>query len=102
MSETVSEVRPQPTMNGGSTASSARPAKPVDNTDRPVPLWPEGVVAAVAGIALLVIGLRHRTYLERKAKEAQRAVEEFQRHGGMEDLTQVAKQAVEYFRGATG
>ena len=51
-------------------------------------------------ITLLVIGLRHRVYLQRKARELQRAVEEFQKQGGLEDLTQVARQAGELLKGA--
>lgn len=72
---------------------------PLDSTDRPIPLWPEGVVAVVAGVALLVIGLRHRTWIQRKATEAQRAVEEFQKQGGLDDLTHMAQQASQLLKG---
>lgn len=71
-----------------------------DPTDRPIPLWPEGVLAVAAGVTLLIIGLRHRTWLQRKADEGQRMVAEFQRQGGLEDLTQVARQAGELLKGA--
>jgi hypothetical protein len=60
------------------------------------------VLVAAAGITLLVIGLRHRVWIQRKVTETQRMVEEFQRHGGLEDLKQVAKQASELVKGATG
>src|SRR2546426_281304 len=95
MSEPTSDIAP-----AVSTASAGTGAA-VDPTDRPIPVWPEGVLALAAGITLLVIGLRHRMYLQRKGQELQRAVEEFQRHGGMEDLTQVARQAGELLKGAT-
>lgn len=88
-----------PTSEPISTPTSAS-IRPTDPTDRPIPLWPEGVLAVAAGITLLVIGLRHRTYLQRKAMEMQRAVEEFQRHGGMEEIRHVAQQATEMFKGA--
>lgn len=100
MSEIVEPVEPTHSQPLQSTATGAALASS-DPTDRPIPLWPEGVVAVVAGITLLVIGLRHRTYLERKAREVQRAVEEFQRQGGVEDLTQVARQASEFIKGAS-
>jgi hypothetical protein len=70
-----------------------------DPTDRPIPLWPEGVLAVAAGVTLLIIGLRHRTWIQRKVDEGQRMVAEFQRQGGLEDLTQVAKQAGELLKG---
>jgi hypothetical protein len=72
------------------------------SSDSPVPLWPEGVLAVVAGVTLLVIALRHRTFLQRKVNEAQRALEEFQRQGGLDDLTHVARQASEFLKGAGG
>lgn len=71
-----------------------------DPTDRPIPLWPEGVLAVAAGVTLLIIGLRHRTWIQRKVDEGQRMVAEFQRQGGLEDLTQVARQAGELLKGA--
>jgi hypothetical protein len=98
MTETTSDIPVAATSNGLAASSSA--ARSLDSTDQPIPLWPEGVIAAVAGVALLVIGLRHRTWIQRKVTEGQRAVEEFQRHGGLEDLTQVAKQASELLKGA--
>ncbi len=97
MTETTSDI--QATANGTSGNTTSLP-RSTDRTDQPIPIWPEGVIAAVAGAALLVIGLRHRTWLQRKAMDAQRAVEEFQRHGGLEDLTQVARQAQEFLKGA--
>ena len=70
-----------------------------DGTDKPIPIWPEGILAALAGITLLVIGLRHRTWIQRKSREVQRAVSEFQRQGGLEELTQVAQHAAELVKG---
>jgi len=93
MSETLSEVQSTGTVSSETTALAKS-----DPTDRPIPVWPEGVLAVVAGVTLLVIGLRHRVYLQRKVQEAQRAVEEFQRQGGLDDLTQVAKQAGEFLK----
>src|SRR5687768_11647448 len=98
MSETVDQLEPTHSEPLQSTATGAAIVSS-DPTDRPIGLFPEGVIAAVAGIALLIIALRHRTYLERKAREIQSAFEEFQRQGGVEDLTQVAKQASEFIKG---
>nr|AQQ74439.1 hypothetical protein [uncultured bacterium] len=86
------------------TRSNAVPevAAPLDSTDHPIPLWPEGVVAVVAGIALVVIALRHHTWIQRKAGEAQRAVEEFQKQGGLDDLTHMARQASQLLKGNEG
>jgi hypothetical protein len=100
MTDVINEVR------GAQASSEQAVADPIpvpvrtDPTDRPIPLWPEGVLVAAAGITLLIIGLRHRTWLQRKADEAQRMVAEFQRQGGLEDLTQVARQAGELLKGA--
>src|SRR3954453_2082343 len=93
MTEPTSDVAPA--VSPGAMSGAA-----ADPTDQPIPIWPEGVLALAAGITLLVIGLRHRAYLQRKAQELQRAVDEFQRHGGMEDLTHVARQAGELLKGA--
>lgn len=71
-----------------------------DPTDRPIPLWPEGVLVAAAAVTLVIIGLRHRTWIQRKVDEGQRMAAEFQRQGGLEDLTQVARQAGELLKGA--
>jgi hypothetical protein len=90
MSETT-EVLP--------TAAAAAPVATTEPTDRPIPLWPEGVLVLAAGVTLLVIGLRHRVWIQRKVSECQRAVDEFQRHGGLDELTQVARQAGEMLRG---
>ena len=72
------------------------------SSDRPIPIWPEGVLAVAAGITLLVIALRHRVYLQRKVSEVQRALEEFQRQGGLDELTHVARQASEMLNGGEG
>ncbi len=80
-------------------AQPALPATTGDKTDRPIPLWPEGVLVAAATATLVVIGLRHRTYLHRKYTECRRAVEEFQRQGGLDDLQAVARQASDLLRG---
>jgi hypothetical protein len=91
MSETT-EVLP--------TAAAATPVAAVtDPTDRPIPLWPEGVLVLAAGVTLLIVGLRHRVWIQKKVNECQRAVDEFQRHGGLDELTQVARQAGEMLRG---
>ena len=100
MSDPVSEVQ-TPETAAVETPVSNVPAR-LSPAEQPIPLWPEGVLAVVAGITLLVIGLRHRVYLQRKAQELQRAVEEFQRQGGMEDLSHVAKQAGDFLKGTTG
>src|SRR4051794_778361 len=90
------------------TASSALDAAPSENTalgttthptDRPIPLWPEGVLMVAAGIVLIAVGLKHRVFLQRKYQELKRAADEFQRQGGLEDLAQVAKQAQELLKG---
>src|SRR5689334_8820353 len=94
MSEPTSDIAPAASTTGVPAGTSTDP------TDRPIPIWPEGVLALAAGLTLLVIGLRHRVYLQRKGQELQRAVDEFQRHGGMEDLTHVARQAGELLKGA--
>lgn len=100
MSDPVSEVQtPEPAVSEAGVSSV--PAR-LSRAEQPIPLWPEGVLALVAGITLLVIGLRHRVYLQRKAQELQRAVDEFQRQGGIEDVTHIAKQAADFFKGATG
>lgn len=85
---------------GGHPAPAALPAHATHPTDRPLDLWPEGVLAAAAGITLAVIALLHRVWLQRKAGEIHRAVEEFQRQGGVEDLTHVARQAADFLKGS--
>jgi hypothetical protein len=99
MTEVLSEA--QGTRVDGEEVAAETTAIPVrsDPTDRPIPLWPEGVLAVAAGVTLLIIGLRHRTWIQRKVDEGQRMVAEFQRQGGLEDLTQVAKQAGELLKG---
>jgi hypothetical protein len=67
--------------------------------EQPISFWPEGALAIAAGVTLLVIGLRHRIYLQRKYTEIRRAVDEFQRQGGFDDLQQVARQAQDLIRG---
>lgn len=71
----------------------------LDPAERPIELWPEGILAAVAGITLLVIGYRHRLFLQRKAQEAQRVVDEFQRQGGVDEIKTIARQAAEFLKG---
>ncbi len=71
----------------------------VEATDRPIAVWPEGVLAVVAGVTLVVIGLRHRVWIQRKVRDAQRVVEEFQRQGGVDELVQVARQASDLIKG---
>jgi hypothetical protein len=98
MSDTVNEAAGAVT--AGEAASLPAPAARASTAEQPIPLWPEGVLAVAACVTLLVIGLRHRIYLQRKAREIQRAVEEFQRQGGVEDLTHVARQAADFLKGA--
>lgn len=80
------------------------PSKPVrrDTTDKPIPVWPDGVVAVAAIAVLAYVGIRHRTWITRKVGECQRAVDEFQRQGGADELGQLAKTAVDFFKGAKG
>jgi cytoskeletal protein RodZ len=97
MSDVASEVR---TPEAAADAAAQTPVRALpDPTDRPIPIWPEGVLAAAACVTLAVICFRHRTWLQRKVEEGQRALAEFQRHGGVEDLTQVAKQAADFLKG---
>lgn len=91
-----------PSQMGDTSGVDATPALPRDSTDRPIPVWPEGVLAVVAAATLLVIGLRHRTWLQRKGREVQAAVQEFQKQGGLEDLTQVAQHAADLLKGGKG
>jgi hypothetical protein len=100
MSET-SDTRGSTGSEAAPTASSLPASLPtVHPTDQPIPLWPEGVLVVLAGVTLVVIGLRHRLYIQRKVQECQRMMEEFQRQGGMEDLAHVARQASELLKGA--
>jgi len=96
MSETTAAIGPAEAA-GGDTAVTAAGR---DSTDIPIPLWPEGVLAVLAGVTLLVIGLRHRTYIQRKVTEAQSALDEFQRQGGLDDIRQVTLQASEFLKGS--
>lgn len=98
MTQTTDGVRPQIEPAGAREPEAARRGE-TSATDRPIPLWPEGLLAIAAGMTLIVIGLRHRVYLQRKARELQRMLEEFQRQGGLEELAQVARQAGEFLQG---
>lgn len=100
MSETMQDVEriQHPAASASNGDAAARPLGHPAN--RPIPLWPEGVLAAAAGITLVVIGVRHRFWLQRKATEAKRAVEEFQSHGGLDELTQMARQASDFIKGS--
>lgn len=82
--------------------TTVTPTVSTDPTDQPIPLFPEGVLAVLAGVTLLVIGLRHRTWLQRKGQEVQRAVSEFQKQGGLDELTQVAQHASELLKSSRG
>jgi hypothetical protein len=84
-----------------STVPATPPARR-DPTDKPIPVWPDGVVAVAAIAVLAYVCVRHRTWITRKVGECQRAVDEFQRQGGAEELGQLAKTAVEFFKGAKG
>jgi hypothetical protein len=85
-------------------AASATPVAytPPDPTDKPIPVWPDGVLLFTAIVTTLCIGLRHRAYLERKFYSTRRAIEEFQAHGGVDEVTHIARSAAELLRGATG
>jgi hypothetical protein len=91
MSATTNEIT--------STSGAATGSNRADSTDTPIPLWPEGVLAVIAGVTLLVIGMRHRTWIQRKSGEVQRTVSEFQKQGGLDELTQVAQHAAELVKG---
>jgi len=56
------------------------------------------VLALGAGLVLLAVGLKHRTWLRRRLRDAQRAAAEFQRQGGMDGLAQVAQNATELLK----
>lgn len=100
MSETIQEVEPIQS-RAASASSGDAAARPLGHpANRPIPLWPEGMLAVTAVITLVVIGVRHRFWLQKKAAEAQRAVEEFQRHGGLDELTQMARQASDFLKGS--
>ncbi len=83
------------------TVPAPRPARR-DTSDEPIGIWPEGVVAIAAIAVQAYVGIRHRTWITRKVGECQRAVDEFQRQGGAEELGQLAKTAVDFFKGAKG
>jgi hypothetical protein len=84
-----------------STSTAVVPVASEEATDSPIPLWPEGVLAVVAGVTLVVIGLRHRVWIQRKVRDAQRVVDEFQRQGGVDELVQVARQATDLIKGGS-
>ncbi len=71
---------------------------PTEPPDRPIPLWPEGVVALAAGAALIYIGLRHRVWIQKRVADAQRAVETFQEGGAIEDIRVLAKRATDFLQ----
>lgn len=100
MTDVSNEVRGAQASSGQVGADTIPVPVRTDPTDRPIPLWPEGALVATAAVTLLIIGLRHRTWIQRKVDEGQRMVAEFQRQGGLEDLTQVARQAGELLKGA--
>ncbi len=100
MSETIDVTRREDlATTSPERAPSAPDSSLLHPAERPIDLWPEGVLAALAGITLVVIGFRHRLYLQRKAQEVQRMVDEFQREGGVEEIKQVARQAAELLKG---
>ena len=99
MSQSAEDVQPAEVAAGIAPAETSSVAA-YDGTDTPIPLWPEGVLVVLAGITLLVVGMRHRTYIQRKVTECQRALDEFQRQGGLDDVQQVARQASEFLKGS--
>ena len=70
-----------------------------DKSAAPIDLWPEGVLAAAAGAVLLAVAYRHRRYLGKKIRDARSLVEEFHKHGGVEELRQLGSQLLELARG---
>lgn len=99
MSATMEDTRPAAADGKGVTAVTPA-STTVDPTDRPIPLWPEGVLVVASALTLVVIGLRHRAYIQRKVTETQRCLEEFQRQGGLDDLQQVVNQASTFLKGS--
>jgi hypothetical protein len=99
MSATMEDTRSVAADGAGVTAVTPASSTTVDSTDRPIPLWPEGVLVVASALTLVVIGLRHRAYLQRKVTETQRCLEEFQRQGGLDDLQQVVNQASTFLKG---
>jgi len=78
--------------------AASSPAPYRSSTDKPIPLWPDAVVGLVAGAVLLYIGLRHKDFLARKAREAQKALDTFQQQGAVDDVMHLAKQAAALFK----
>lgn len=85
-------------------AAAAKPVtySPPDPTDKPIPVWPDGVILFGAIVTALCIGLRHRAFLEKKFHSTRRAFDEFKAHGGVDEVTQIAQSASELLRGAMG
>ncbi len=73
--------------------------EPADPTDRPIPLWPEGVLAGAAAVVLFVVALNHRSWLRRKAGEARRAIDALQEHAAADDLKALAREAGSFLKG---
>lgn len=73
---------------------------------RPVPLHVseqppsagESVFLVLTVVALGIIAFRHRGWLMRKVDDGRHLVEEFQKHGGVEELAKIARQAAEFLR----
>jgi hypothetical protein len=96
------DVTPNEIGTGAGVGKSHGGSYALDPTDRPIPVWPEGVLALLAGVTLVLIGLKHRTWLQKKGQEAQKVVHEFQKQGGLDELTQVAQHAAELLKGGRG
>jgi hypothetical protein len=100
MTQTTEEIHVPSSVPAAEPARAAHAVPSSDHpANQPIALWPEGVLLVAAGATLLLIGLRHRYYLQRKFDELRRAADEFQRQGGFDDLQQVARQASELLKG---
>ncbi|MBM3458261.1 MAG: hypothetical protein FJX77_06990 [Armatimonadetes bacterium] len=67
-------------------------------SEQPPSVWPEGVLLVLAAATVGIIAFRHRVWVQRKVTEAQKLVTEFQQQGGLDELTKVAQQAVDFLK----
>lgn len=92
------EEAPTPTVAASPAAVDAPPRSVTPSrADQPISLWPEGVVAGIALITIGLVAYQHRRYLRRKYLEAKRLLDEFQKHGGLEELQVLARRAGDLF-----
>lgn len=85
-----------PDLPGGDPVPAPDSRRPP--ADSPIPLWPDGVIAAAAGAVLLAVAYRHRRFLGRRVREAERAIREFQRRGGLDEVRNLCRQLGELAR----